>query len=393
MRGNLRFFLLLLLLLWGGSSAQAGQDIDLSGYLQGSLLQYRTPASSASSRNEQYEYRLQNRLNLRWDVAAGFSLHGGLRTRLFAGDLVRTAPQYVKELRRDSGLFNLSATLVDQDNLLLVTSADRLFAEWDRNDWLIRAGRQRVNWGINMITNPNDIFNIYSIYAIDYPERPGSDALRIQRFTGFGSRVELAISPGRQRRETVAAALYGFNFKGYDVQIISGYYRDRLAVGGGWAGNLNGAGFKGEAMLFHDLTKQKDNFRHNINTIIAVSLDYMFENGLFVVTELLYNKDGGNRDNELPRQPFPSGLAADNPSLTRYQGALQLSVLIHPLVNSSLTSVYFFQEKALFVSPALIWSVRQNLDLTVSAQLFNGGSNTLLEQAADLYMASLKYNF
>jgi hypothetical protein len=393
MRGNLGFFLLLLLLLWGGNSTQAGQDIDLSGYLQGSLLQYGTPANSAASRNEQYEYRLHNRLNLRWDLAAGFSLHGGLRTRLFAGDLVRTAPHYVKELRRDPGLLNLSATLVDQDNLLLVTNADRLFAEWDRNDWLIRAGRQRVNWGINMITNPNDIFNIYSIYAIDYPERPGSDALRIQRFTGFGSRVELVISPGHQWRETVAAALYGFNFKGYDVQIISGYYRDRIAVGGGWAGNLNGAGFKGEVMLFHDLAKQKDNDRHNINTIIAVSLDYMFENGLFVVTELLYNEDGDNKGGELPRQSFPSGLAADNPSLTRYQGALQLSFLIHPLVNSSLTGVYFFQEKALFVSPALTWSVRQNIDLTVSAQLFNGGSNTLLEQTADLYMASLKYNF
>jgi hypothetical protein len=58
-----------------------------------------------------------------------------------------------------------------------------------------------------------------------------------------------------------------------------------------------------------------------------------------------------------------------------------------------LTGVYFFQEKALFVSPALTWSVRQNIDLTVSAQLFNGGSNSLLEQTADLYMASLKYNF
>lgn len=393
MKCNLGFFLLLLLLLWSGSFVQAGQNIDLGGYLQGSLLQYRTPASGAAGHNEQYEYRLHKRLNLRWDPAAGFSLHGGLRTRLFAGDLVRTSPEYVKELRRDPGLFNLSATLVDQDNLLLVTSADRLFAEWDRNDWLIRAGRQRVNWGINRITNPNDIFNIYSIYAIDYPERPGSDALRIQRFTGVGSRIELAISPGRKRQQHVAAVLYGFNLKGYDLQLLGGYYRDRLAVGGGWAGNLGGAGFKGEAMLFHDLGGQKDNDGHNTNTIMAVSLDYMFENGLFVVTELLYNEDGGNKDDELPRQSFHSDLAADNPSFTRYQAALQLSFLIHPLVNSSLTGVYFFQEKALFVSPTLTWSVRQNLDLTISAQLFTGGSNSLLEQAADLYMAALKYSF
>ena len=389
MRGNRSFFLTLVLLFWGGSPVLAVQNIDIGGYLQGSLLQLRMPATTATNRNELHEYRLHNRLNLRWDMSAELSAHGGLRTRLFSGDLVRTSPDYVRELRRDPGLVDLSATLVNHRNLLLHTIADRLYLEWVKSDWLIRAGRQRVNWGVNMMTNPNDIFNIYSVYAIDYPERPGSDALRIQRFTGVGSRVELAISPGRQRRQTVAAILYGFDVKGYNMQVIGGYYRDRLAVGGGWAGNLGGAGFKGETMVFHDLDRQEDGGNRRTNAIIALSLDYMFDNGLFIVTELLYNRDGGKRDYQL----FGSGISADNPSFSRYQAALQLSYLIHPLLNTSMTGIYYLREEAFFIAPALSWSVRQNLDLTISAQFFSGGRDTSVGQAADLYMAALKYNF
>jgi hypothetical protein len=389
MRGNRSFFLTLVLLLWGGGPALAVQNTDIGGYLQGSLLQFNVPSSANTNKKELHEYRLHNRLNLRWDVSSDLFFHGGLRTRLFSGDLVRTSPDYVRELRRDPGLVDLSATLVNQRNLLLHTIADRLYLEWVKSDWLIRAGRQRVNWGVNMITNPNDIFNIYSVYAIDYPERPGSDSLRIQRFTGLGSRVELAISPGRQRRQTVAAGLYGFNFKGYDVQIISAYYRDRLAVGGGWAGNLGGAGFKGEAMLFRDLDKQNEDDTRSTNVIVAVSLDYMFVNGLFVITELLYNRNGGTRN----YQSLGTGITADNPSFTRYQAAVQLSYLIHPLLNASLTGIYYPREEALFFSPSINWSVSKNLDLTILGQFFTGGRNTPLEAAADLYMISLKYSF
>jgi hypothetical protein len=395
MCANPRFCLLgcllmsLSLLLPGASFVQAAQGIDLGGYLQGSLLQFRATDTSVDNRKEQHEYRLHNRLNLRWDISGGFSLHGGLRTRLFSGDLLRSSPEYANGLRRDPGLVDLSATLVNQDNLLIHTSVDRLFLEWDRNDWLIRAGRQRVNWGINMITNPNDIFNIYSIYAIDYPERPGSDAIRIQRFTGVGSRVELAVSPGQQRRQTVAAVLYGFNFNGYDIQYMGGYYRDKLAVGGGWAGNLLSAGLKGETMLFHDLNRKEADGQPNTNVIVAVSLDYMFENGLLVITELLYNKNGGKRNYQL----FGTGISADNPSFTRYQAATQISYLLHPLVNSSLTGIYFLREEALFLSPSISWSVSNNLDLSFLGQFFYGGSNTPLEYATDLYMVTLKYNF
>ncbi len=389
MKVSVNLCLVLTLLLITLGPVQGAQQLEIGGYLQGSALQYKMTDTTPDSRNELYEYRLLKRLNLFWEISSTLSVHGGLRTRLFSGDLVRTAPDYVRELRRDPGIVDLSATLVNQRNLLIHTMADRLFVEWDSDDWLIRSGRQRVNWGVNMLTNPNDIFNIYSLYAIDYPERPGSDAIRIQRFTGIDSRIELAVSPGRQRRQTVAAILYGFDVRGYNMQVIGGYYRDRLAVGGGWAGNLGGAGFKGETMLFHDLDRQKEAGKRRTNAIVALSLDYMFDNGLFIVSELLYNRDGGKRDYQL----FGSGISADNPSFTRYQAALQLNYLIHPLLNGSMTGIYYLREEAFFIAPALSWSVRQNLDLTVSAQFFSGGRDTPVGQPADLYMAALKYNF
>ncbi|MFO7576617.1 MAG: hypothetical protein R6W66_02705 [Pelovirga sp.] len=364
-------------------AAQARDRLATAGYLQGSLLHL----AAASDRADQTEYRLHHRLNLRWDLDAELSLHGGLRTRLFAGDLVRNDPAYSAGLTRDRGLVDLSWTLVEQDSWLLHTIPDRLYLEQAHADWNLRVGRQRVNWGVNLITNPNDIFNMYSIYDVDYPERPGSDALRLQRFLAFNARVELAVSPARALRDSVAAALYAWHRRGYDVQLIAGYYRQQLALGGGWAGNLGGAGFKGETMLFHGTDREEE--RHQTNVVIATSVDYMFAGGLFLVGELLYNRAGDGQGFQLPA----ATISAANPSLARYQAAVQLAWRIHPLLNGALTGIYYPQQEALFLSPALTWSLTQNTDLQVLGQFFNGGSEAPFADAGNLLFGSLTYNF
>ena len=38
---------------------------------------------------------------------------------------------------------------------------------------------------MNLVWNPNDLFNAFSFVDFDYEERPGSDALRIQKYTGY----------------------------------------------------------------------------------------------------------------------------------------------------------------------------------------------------------------
>ena len=68
---------------------------------------------------------------------------------------------------------------------------DRLFIEWNKEKWNIRIGRQRINWGINLAFNPNDIFNAYNFLDFDYEERPGVDAARVQYYYGSFSGLDL----------------------------------------------------------------------------------------------------------------------------------------------------------------------------------------------------------
>ena len=63
--------------------------------------------------------------------------------------------------------------------------------------WELTLGRQRINWGVNLAFNPNDLFNAYSLIDFDYQERPGSDAIRFQYFTNELSSFETAVQFGK----------------------------------------------------------------------------------------------------------------------------------------------------------------------------------------------------
>ena len=367
--------------------AQAAEDIRVSGYLQASTVRISTELPEPVGSQSWMEYRLQNRLNVSWYATSELTFNWQMRTRLFAGDLVRDFPQYVESIATDDGLVDLSWTVAQRDNWVLHHVPDRLYAEWNRGDWDIRIGRQRVNWGVNMITNPNDIFNIYSFYDFDYPERPGSDAIRIQRHLDFTSRIEVAVSPARELRDSVFAALYAFDLRGYDVQIISGYYRDRFTVGAGWAGDFRGAGIKGETMLYRDISSQAG--RRGTNAIVSTSVDYMFENGLFVVAEILYNREGGRDEFTL----LGEQLSPDNPSFSTYQATTQLRYPISPLLEGSLAAIWYPDESAVFISPALTWSLAQDIDLRILGQFFTGSDDSVFGNAGNLLTASLTYNF
>ncbi len=334
-----------------------------------------------------WEYRLQNRLNIQWYLSPDLTFNWQMRTRFFAGDLVQEFPFYAEAIDQDDGLVNLSWLIADEDKWLLHYIPDRLNLDWYSGDWRVTAGRQRVNWGINTISNPNDLFNIYSFYDFDYPERPGSDAIRIQYFLDWASRIELAYRPARDMKNSVAAMLYGFNTNGYDIQLITGYYQNRLAVGGGWAGNIRQSGFKGEVMFFANLDDIPG--QEPTNLVTAISADHMFDNSLFLIVEALYNKNGGRDDFLLLGEP----LSADNPSFSRFQLSVQGSYPFSPILNGSLAAIVYPDEEALFISPSVTWSLLQDVDLNLLTQIFVGSDESAFSNAGNVIAGSVKWNF
>lgn len=384
-----RFLFILMLLSCAADStkAQLFEDLTISGYLQATPVWISAELPEPLEGDSFLEYRLQNRLNIEWYLVDELSLNWEMRTRFFAGDLVDEIPFYKEGVDTDPGYMKLSWIVADSEKWFVHYIPDRLNLDWYSDEWRITVGRQRINWGINMATNPNDLFNIYSFYDFDYPERPGADAIRIQHFLNWASRIEIAYSPAREARNSVAAALYGFNTRGYDVQVISGYYRHKFAAGGGWAGSIGQSGFKGEVMGFFDMDEGSES--EPVNLIAALSADYIFDNSLFLIVEGLYNKEGGRESFLLLGEP----ITADNPSFSRFQFTAQGSYPFTPVWNGSLALVYYPDEEAVYISPSVSYSVAQNVDFNLITQIFAGSSDSAFSNAGNVVAATLKWNF
>jgi hypothetical protein len=332
---------------------------------------------------------LHNRLNARWDPQGRFSFQGSLRTRLIQGYTVANVPGYADFVGEDFGAVDASWVVFQENSVLLHTTTDRLFMDYDHGKWKVRLGRQRINWGINMVSNPNDLFNTYSFFDFDYEERPGTDAVRVQYFGSALSRSELAISPGRSLHESVAAMLHTFNRRGYDIQLIAGYFRNRMALGTGWAGNIRQSGFKGELTWFRDV-EPVEGIRP-ANVVIAVSADHRFGGGTYAVLEYLYNDQRAGVPTDL--QFFTQPLRADNLSFTDHQVFGNVTHPLSPVSTVGLATIVYPSERGFFLSPNWQYSMRQDLDLLLISQLFVGDRDGLLGQAGYLVAGALKWSF
>jgi len=121
----------------------------------------------------------------------------------------------------------------------MAQTEEKKWVQWQNTSWQITLGRQRVNWGVDRVWNPNDIFNAYSFIDFNYEKRPGSDALRVQYFKDMDYTLDLAVKITDAPNELIAAALYKFNKWNYDIQVLDGVYKRDMVTGTGWAGNIN----------------------------------------------------------------------------------------------------------------------------------------------------------
>ena len=103
---------------------------------------------------------IHNRLNFFWYPTEKLTLNTEVRTRMFHGDAVKTIPSYGNFIDVNNDFFDFSYT-EDLDQMVFHTMIDRLYMQWNDASWQLKVGRQRINWGVNLAWNPNDIFNAY----------------------------------------------------------------------------------------------------------------------------------------------------------------------------------------------------------------------------------------
>lgn len=306
---------------------------------------------------------IHNRLNFEYNISENWNLWADVRSRIFFGDLVKANPNYADAVDNvNNDYFDLSFILLNENSFVIHTMLDRLYLEYLGQQWEIRVGRQRINWGISTVWNPNDIFNAFAFTDFDYEERPGSDAIRVKRYLGFASSIEIAAKAFDHWDEATMAAMYKFNTKGYDFQILAGVAENDWVIGGGWAGNLKNAGFKGEATYFFPIDEGESSFA------ATFGLDYSFSNSLYTNVGYLYNSNGETKGDITGL--FNFNLSAKNLYPYRHAIFTQVSYPFTPLLNGGAAFIYSpVKSHALFINPTVTYSLAQNWDLDLVGQL------------------------
>ena len=123
-----------------------------------------------------------NRFNTKYRINNHHEISLELRNRIMYGEAIKLDNSLKSFLDLDKGIADLSLVGGENDKFLYSGIIDRFYYKGVYGNWEWSIGRQRINWGINTFFNANDLFNAFNLTDFDYEERPGSDAMRIQKY-------------------------------------------------------------------------------------------------------------------------------------------------------------------------------------------------------------------
>ena len=385
-------FLLMLLCFFRIGLAQELDDEPKRTSLNGYLKFLQTVQFNQLDENWTTDNIFHNRLNFKWYPAANLTFTAELRTRLFYGETVKTFPAYADLIDNNDGYVADLSVIAAQGNSYFIHSiVDRINADWSKDKWQVRLGRQRINWGQSFVWNPNDVFNAYSFFDFDYEERPGSDAVLVRYYTGSTSSIEFATAFSDNWDEYKMAAMYRWNHSNYDFQVMAGKVARDYAVGTGWSGELGSAGFKGEITWLEPNDKV---FSGEGALVTSVSGDYTFENSLFLHSELLYNSHAtGLNTTGIGLNFFSESRSPKTLSFTDWSWFNEGSYQITPLLKAGLYSIYYPSEGSVFIGPNAELSISDNVYLLFLGQFFMGSADSVYGDLGYFNYLRLKWSF
>jgi hypothetical protein len=332
---------------------------------------------------------IHNRLNFKFNIAPKFSGRLEVRNRIFYGEQIEQTPNFGDLINQDNGYFHLSHLWVNEDSFVAQSLIDRMLLQYSDEKWEVIIGRQRINWGINNVWNPNDLFNAFNLLEFDYEERPGSDAIRIQHNLKNNASFELAYTPGKNSDEQIAALQYKWNRKKYDFQLLSGIYQTDFVVGGGWAGSIKDAGFKGEMTYFipkHNALESSENF---CGSLMA---DQTFKNDWYASITMLYNSNPTNTF-LISEGIYNLNVSAKMLFPFRYNFHLTALKTISPISSFNFSFIYSPEKNTLILIPSFAWNVATNFDLDFLAQsFFADQTNSYQNLETNIFIRS-RWNF
>lgn len=368
------------------SAQEKERNWRLNGYLQ-TLQNLLIPTASSQW---QTMTSINNRIDFRWAPGHSFSFHIGVRNILNLGQMVQLNYSDSTKLIAEEGFFDLTHLWVSDSSYYFYSNIDRVNVKWKVGNFETTVGRQRINWGINLVWTPNDIFNTFNYFDFDYVERPGCDAILLEYFTGTTSSLQLGFKMDHNN-EITSALMYRFNRWNYDFQAFGGVMTEDVVIGAGWSGDIKGAGFTGELSYFHPYEHFSDS---SGVLVVSVSMNYTFKNSLFVNGSYLFNSAG-------TKGPAGYGtlfslyadISAKNFTHAMHSIYAGIGYPVTPLIRADLACIFNPNDKSGFAGPSVDFSLTNNLSLLIIGQVFWGDGLTEFGDYGSLYYMRLKWNF
>ncbi len=355
--------------------------------------------------NERFnDHLIHARLNTRWYPLPSLTAALEFRFRAYYGNSVEKIPNFLDQIKTHHQFTDLDAVLWDKSKSVGYLETDRLWLDWVKDKFEVTLGRQRIAWGTSWVWNPTDLFNPQSPLDFDYEELPGSDAVRVQYYTGPVSKVEAAVRPAKTSDKVIAAGLISLNRWDYDFNIIGGIKDNRWVIGGGWSGDILDAGFRGEFIVtqkpspiprykllsrFIPYYEPLSEFKNPVFSFV-LSGDYTFPNTFYIHTEILYYNNGKTDQTGLYQQ---EALDLGMLSASRWSVYQEFSYDVTPLLRGSLFGIFNPDDHSYVIVPSASYSVITNLDLYLIALLFDGVKLTQYGEYGSSLYARIKYSF
>lgn len=392
--------LLIILML---STSLPAQELSWSGYAKNLLSWTDGTVSGMPTSVGAWQNTLQGRLNMDfyWQE---FTLTLQSRHLLDSRKNYRQLNTLLGFYETDNGYTDLSTTHYFSDDHHYLGAIDRLYLDWSNGNWQITAGKQRIAWGTSLVWNITDYFNPFNILDFDYEEKPGSDALRIQFYTGPTSQLDFVAAPTDNKGTHMLAARWLLNISGYDFNLLAAWQKIKQRYGFNWAGDIAGAGFRGE------LVYTKPDFYYNPNPLLSgeerigtivrhsttaywnlvLSLDYTFANSLYLHSEYFYNQ-AGTAGNGALRQFIIFQTGELSPA--RNNLFAEIGYDITPLLRGDYFILANPDDQSLLHVPSLVYALSDDWELYTTAFISCGSALTTYGAYPAQYFMRVKVSF
>ena len=289
-----------------------------------------------------------------------------------------------RTINDDRRFFDLTATIIEEDDYILYHRLDRLNLTFQPEWGLIRIGRQAITWGNGLLFNPMDLFNPFSPTDIERDYKVGDDMILMQvPSERFGDFQGLYVarrdnSDGDVVWESSSlAGKFHFAVGSTEFDVMGGHHFEDGVIGIGMVGYLGDAAWRLDSTwTFLDEDNSNDDFLS-----LVVNMDYSWtwwNRNFYGFIEYYYN--GLGKDDASESSADPDILERlDRGDLfvlgnSYLSGHLQIE--LHPLLNFFFTAITNLNDPSGTLQPRVIWDVAQDFQATMGGNISYGGDET-----------------